>query len=119
MASLALLQLMLLGSAVPCAAPMPETGHASHGGPVHDTRASGDVTHGSAGSHAQHAYDGELGGTAPSTECGVRACVTAPVILNGVVAYAVPAQMPVESYPPASRSPSSPVFSLDPPPPRA
>lgn len=119
MASLALLQLVLLGSAVPCASPMPGAGHAEHVSPGHEAETSGHGAHAAAGSHAQHAHDAQAGGSAPSSECGVRACAAPPVILNGAVAYAVPAQMPAESYPPAGGLLSSPVSSLDPPPPRA
>lgn len=119
MASLALLQLVLLGSAVPCAAPMPGSGHTEHVSPGHDAQAGGHTAHAAAGSRAQHPHDAQAGGSAPSSECGVRACAAPPVILNGTVAYAVPGQMPVESYPPAGGLFSSPVSSLDPPPPRA
>jgi hypothetical protein len=112
MVSLALLQLMLLGSAAPCAPTMADAGgHAAHSPP------SGEAHDGPA--VAQHAHDGGERGSLPAPECEIRSCAASPVIVYATVALAglAPLSASVEAV--ADGRPHSLVSSLDPPPPRA
>lgn len=105
--SLALLQLVLLGSAAPCAPAMADAGgHAAH------SPQSGEAPDGPA--VAEHAHDGSL----PAPECEIRSCAASPVIVYATVALAelTPISASVEAV--ADGRPHSLVPSLDPPPPR-
>jgi hypothetical protein len=110
-ASLALLQLVLVGSGVPCVTPMAHAGQ-------HDARArahADPVSHATATSQAHDAVPD--GGR--STDCGLRACTVSPAIPHRTLAAVVTPPTPAGLYPPAAASPSSPARFLDPPPPRA
>jgi hypothetical protein len=109
LSSTALLQLMLLGSGVPCVTPMiPAAPHAEHGekhaAPVHAVD-GGDEAH-----------DASHGGSSP--ECELRACTVPPLNADGDIALAAAPPVPDGQYPPFDASPSSHASSLDPPPPR-
>lgn len=109
LASTALLQLMLLGSGVPCVTPMVAAGpHAEHG----EEHAA--PAHAAAGDEAHDADHGDS-----SRQCELRACTVPPLSADGDVALAAAPLLPDGQYPPLDDSPSSHARSLDPPPPRA
>ena len=110
LASTALLQLMLLGSSVPCVTPMVATGpHAEHG-EEHATAA-----HSATG--GDEAHDADHGDSSP--QCELRACTVPPLSADGDIALAAAPPLPDGQYPPLDDSPASHARSLDPPPPRA
>jgi hypothetical protein len=110
LAGTALLQLMLLGSGVPCVTPMVPAGpHAEHG------EEHARLAH--ASTAGDEAHDADHGDS--SAQCELRACTVPPLNANGDLALAAAPPVPQGQYPPFDASPSSPARSLDPPPPRA
>ena len=112
-ASLALLQLTLLGSVMPCATPEGDGGtHAEH---VQNADAA-DGADGAIEIVAAHTPAGDI---PASPDCAIRACASSPVLIaaRDVPPTAVRATASVVIL--AGEKPVAPLQLLEPPPPRA